>query len=75
MRTHTEAVETFLASANWLTDADEPSVALLRTAAAELDAEWKAATAQQFGLAHRYLMNRKPAEESPTEQDEDLTFS
>ena len=72
MQTFTEAVEDFLKTAHWLTDADKPAIVSLQQVAAELDANGvKAALVQQYGLAHRHLMKRAGQD---IEEDEDERF-
>lgn len=60
MDTFTEAVDTFLASADWLGDDDAPMVASLRIMAAQLDKRFSAATMAQFGLSYRFLAKKAP---------------
>lgn len=72
MKTFSEAVEDFLATAHWLTDADQPAIVSLQQVAKELDDNGvKAALVQQYGLAHRHLMKRAGQD---TEPDEDESF-
>lgn len=72
MQTFSEAVEDFLQTAHWLTDADKPAIVSLQQVAAELDRGGvKAALVQQYGLAHRHLMKRAGQDIDP---DEDEAF-
>jgi hypothetical protein len=56
-----EAVEEFLASADWLTAQHAPSVAALKALAVELDKEVTAALVAQFGVLHRSLLKERPS--------------
>lgn len=55
-----EAVDTFLRTADWLDDSHAPSVVALQAVARELDAEVTGALVAQFGLLHRSLLKAKP---------------
>ena len=70
--TFTEAAQTFLDSADWLTEEDEPAVTGLFICAQELDRQFMAATFAQYQLTYRYLMKSKPKEQQAEETDPDL---
>lgn len=58
---YTESIETFLESAEWLTDVDVPAVTTLLLLAKRLDEEgFHAQTIAQFGLCYRALLKRAP---------------
>jgi hypothetical protein len=56
-----EAVQEFLATADWLTASHAPSVAALSAVAQELDREVTAALIAQFGVLHRSLLKERPS--------------
>lgn len=68
---HTDAVDTFLASAHWLTAEDAPAVATLRALAERLDTDPEPLPAMfsQYGLVYRALLKRShgPSEKDPLE--------
>lgn len=71
--THTEAVDAFLASADWLTVEDLPAVTALKTIAMELDTgPFQAAIMSQYGLHYRALLKRRPPDAPQGDELEDL---
>lgn len=64
IETFEDAVNVFLANADWLTDEDAPMVASLVIMAKQLDKRFSAATMAQFGLSYRFLAKRRPDNES-----------
>jgi hypothetical protein len=73
MSTYTEAANTFLEAADWLTALDEPMITGLKHLAEELDKGFAATTYAQFGLTFRYLAKQKPVGTVEVDEDEDLT--
>ena len=70
----TESVATFVAASDWLTEEDEPAVFTLQTIAMHLDLhpeKLHAPLVQQFGLAYRSLLKRKPGEQTANDPLED----
>ena len=63
MDTFTEAVDTFLAAADYLTEEDAPMIASLKIMARQLDKRFSAATMAQFGLSYRFLAKKAPKED------------
>jgi hypothetical protein len=66
----TDAVKTFIDSADWLGDADQPAVVALEVAAAQLDKEFTAATLSQYRLLYNGMVKARP---EPTPEVDPLT--
>ena len=72
MQTFTEAVEDFLQTAHWLTDADKPAIVSLQQAAKELDTNGvQAALLNTYGVTYRSLLKRAGKD---MDEDEDENF-
>lgn len=69
--TFTEAVDTYLTQADYLTDDDLPAIIALKKAAKELDANGvQAALLNTFGVTLRSLQKRKHAESGEPDEAE-----
>ena len=65
-KTLTAATEAMIsAGSDWLSPADAPALALLRTLAKQIDADPTAALSSAFGTAYRALLKRAPKAEAP----------
>lgn len=71
IKTFTEAVEAYLANADYLTDDDLPMVTALRQAARELDSSGvQAALLNVFGVTYRTLQKRRGIDNGPVSEAE-----
>lgn len=73
--TFTEAVETFLANADWLSESEAPAVTALQLMAKHLDDTMTAAMITQYNQTYRYLRALKPADTEPEDELEKLLDS
>ena len=71
MQTFSEAVQTFLIEADWLTKAEEPQTVALVRMAEKLDERITATMLSEFRQTFRYLRDLKPVEQTKTTEDPD----
>lgn len=70
MKTFQQAVEDFIAVADWLTDEDLPAIVALQQAAKELDTNGvQAALLNTYGVTYRSLMKKRNGLDQPDEDD------
>ena len=71
MKSFQNAVRNFLKEATWLDESDQAIVTGLEHCALELDNDFKVTLLTEYNKTVKYLLERKPVEEKPVEEEKD----